>query len=74
MAMLQSGAQVHVATVAPDLAMVIAAHDQLAQQYPMHRLTVAAMDTTFAAVKEQSSQGPAGWKSALRGGGVYLCR
>ena len=34
MALLQSGQRVKVWTVAPDLARVAAAHDQLAQQYP----------------------------------------
>ena len=33
MPLLQSGAHVEVSTVAPDLAKVTAAHDQLAQQY-----------------------------------------
>ena len=47
MALLVSGQQVEVDTVAPDVAKVSAAHDVVGRQYPPHRLTSAAMDASF---------------------------
>ena len=69
MALLAGGQSVEVATVAPDLARVIAAHEDAGRQYPPHRLTAAAMDASFAEAVEQSSQGSAGRSSAPGGGG-----
>ena len=68
MALLTSGQAVQVAHVAPDLARVTAAHEELGRQYPPppHRLTAAAMD---AAVVEASSHCSVGWSSAPGGGG-----
>ena len=54
MALLQSGADVEVSTVAPDLAKVTAADH---------------LDATLAEAAEQSSRGSAGQMSAPRGGG-----
>ena len=73
MAMLASGQQAEVDTVARDMARVSAAHEDVRRQYPPpppHCLTSAAMDPSFAeAVVEQSSQGSASRSSALGGGG-----
>ena len=55
-AMLASGQQVEVDTMAPDMARVSAARQDVGRQYPPHRLMSAAMDPSFAeAVIEQSS-------------------
>ena len=70
MAMLASGQHVEVDTVAPHMARVSAAHEDVRRQYPPHRLTSAAMDPSFAeAGVEQSSQGSASRSSAPGGGG-----
>ena len=71
MAMLTSGQQVEVDTVAPDMARVSAAHEDVCRQSPPPpRLTSAAMDPSFAeAVVEQSSQGSASQSLAPKGGG-----
>ena len=56
MAMLASGQQLGVDTVARNMAGVRIAHEDVPRQYPPHRLTSAAMDPSFAeAVVEQSS-------------------
>ena len=71
MAMLGSGQQVDMDSVAPDAPKVTAAMEEVRRQYPPHRLTPAAMDPSFVeAVGEQSSQGSASWSSAPGGGGV----
>ena len=71
MAMLGSGQQVDVDSVAPDAPKVTAAMEEVRLQYPPHRLTSAAMDPSFVeAVGEQSSQGSASRSSAPGGGGV----
>ena len=70
MAMLGSGQQVDVDSVAPDAPKVTAAMEEVRRQYPPHRLTSAAMDPSFVgAVAEQSSQGSASRSSAPGGGG-----
>ena len=54
----------------PDMAKVIAAHEDVRRKYPRHRLTSAAMDASFVdAVVEHRSQGPAARSCALGGGG-----
>ena len=71
MAMMASGKQVDVDSVAPDAPKVTAAMEEVRRQYPPHRLTSAAMDPSFVeAVGEQSSQGSASRSSAPRGGGA----
>ena len=60
LAMLASGQQVEVDTMAPDMARMSAAHEDVRRQYPPpprpHPLTPSAMDPSFAeAVVEQSS-------------------
>ena len=71
MAMLASGLQVEVDTVAPDMARVTAAHEDVRRQYPPHRVTSSAMDAPFAeVVVEQSSQGSASRSYAPGRGGV----
>ena len=71
MAMMASGKQVDVDSVAPDAPKVTAALEEVRRQYPPHRLTSAAMDPSFVeAVAEQSSQGSASRSSAPGGGGV----
>ena len=68
MAMLASGQQVEVDTVAPNMAGVSAAHDDVRRQYPPYRPTLAAMDPSFAeAVVQQSSQGSASRSTAPGG-------
>ena len=70
MAMMASGQQVDVDSVAPDAPKVTAAMEDVRRQYPPHRLTSAAMDPSFVeAVGEQSSQGSAS-RSSAQGGGV----
>ena len=70
MAMMASGQQVDVDSVAPDAPKVTAAMEEVPRQYPPHRLTSAAMDPSFVeAVGEQSSQGSASRSSAPGGGG-----
>ena len=70
MAMMASGQQVDVDSVAPDAPEVTAAMEEVRRQYPPHRLTSAAMDPSFVeAVAEQSSQGSASRSSAPGGGG-----
>ena len=70
MAMMASGQQVDVDSVAPDPPKVTAAMEEVRRQYPPHRLTLAAMDPSFVkAVGEQSSQGSAS-RSSAPGGGV----
>ena len=70
MAMMASGQQVDVDSVAPDAPKVTAAMEDVRRQYPPHRLTSAAMDPSFVeAVGEQSSQGSASRSSAPGGGG-----
>ena len=70
MAMMASGQQVDVDSVAPDAPKVTAAMEEVRRQYPPHRLTSAAMDPSFVeAVAEQSSQGTASRSSAPGGGG-----
>ena len=70
MAMMASGQQVDVDSVAPDGLKVTAAMEEVRRQYPPHRLTSAAMDPSFVeAVAEQSSQGTASRSSAPGGGG-----
>ena len=70
MAMMASGKQVDVDSVAPDAPKVSAAIEEVRRQYPPHRLTSAAMDPSFVeAVAEQSSQGSASRSSAPGGGG-----
>ena len=70
MAMMASGQQVDVDSVAPDAPKVTAAMEEVRRQYPPHRLTLAAMDPSFVeAVAEQSSQGSAS-RSSAPGGGV----
>ena len=74
MALLQNQMDVEVGMVAPDLARVAQARDQLVQQSPPpppHRLTAVALDGNFG-VKEQISLGSAGRSSAARGGVVVL--
>ena len=70
-ALLASGQPVKVDTVAPDMAKVTAAHEDVGRQYPPLRcLTSAAMDAFFVeAVVEHSSQGFAGRSSTPGGGG-----
>ena len=70
MAMLGSGQQVDVDSVAPDAPKVTAAMEEVRRPYPPHRHTSAAMDPSFVeAVGEQSSQGSASRSSAPGGGG-----
>ena len=70
MAMMASGKQVDVDSVAPDAPKVTAAMEEVRRQYPPHRLTSAGMDPSFVeAVAEQSSQGTASRSSAPGGGG-----
>ena len=47
MAMMASGQQVDVDSVAPDAPKVTAAMEEVRRQYPPHRLTSAAMDPSF---------------------------
>ena len=69
MAMMTTGQQADVDTVAPDALMVSAAMKDVRRQYTPHRLTQAAMDPSFAeAVVEQTSQGSAS-RSSVQGGG-----
>ena len=71
MAMMASGQQVDVDSVAPDAPKVTAAMEEalVRRQYPPHRLTSAAMDPSFGeAVAEQSSQGTASRSSGPVGG------
>ena len=72
MAMMASGKQVDVDSVAPDAPKVTAAMEEVRRQYPPpHRLTSAAMDPSFVeAVGEQSSRSTASQSSAPGGGGV----
>ena len=71
MAMMPSGKQVDVDSVAPDAPKVTAAMEEVRRQYPPHRLTSAAMDPSVVeAVAEQSSQGTASRSSAPGGGGA----
>ena len=71
MAMMASGKQVDVDSVAPDAPKVTAAMEEVRWQYPPHRLTSAATDPSFVeAAAEQSSQGIASRSSAPGGGGV----
>ena len=70
MALLATGQTVEMANVAPDLARVTAAHEDVGRQYPPHRLTAAAMDASFVEAVAQTSQGTAGRSSAPRGGGA----
>ena len=71
MAMLASGQQVEVDTVAPNMARVTAAHKGVRRQYPRHGLSSAEVDASFAeAVVEQSSQGSASRRSAPGRGGL----
>ena len=70
MAMLGSGRQVDVDSVAPDAPEVSAALEEVRRQYPPHRHKSAAMDPSFVeAVGEQSSQGSASRSSAPGGWG-----
>ena len=70
MAMMASGKQVDVDSVAPDAPKVSAALEEVRRQYPPQRLTSAAMDPSFVeAVGEHSSQGSAS-PSCAPGGGV----
>ena len=56
MAMMATGQQAHVDTVAPNARRVSAALEDVRRQYPPHRLTSAAMDPSFAeAVVQQRS-------------------
>ena len=60
----------HVDTVAPDAPRVSTALEDPRRQYPLHRLTLAAMGPSFvAAVMEQSSHGSASRSSAQGGAG-----
>ena len=69
MAMMASGQQADVDSVAPDAPRVSAALEEVRRQYPPHRLTSAAMDPSFVeAVGEQSFQGSASRSSAPGGG------
>ena len=71
MAMMASGQQVDVDSMAPDAPKVAAAMEEVRRQYPPHRLTSAAMDPSFVeAVGEQSSQGSASRSFAPGGGGA----
>ena len=71
MAMMASGQQADVDSVAPDAPRVSAALEEVRRQYPPHRLTSAALDPSLVqAVAEQSSQGSASRSSAPGGGGV----
>ena len=71
MAMMASGKQVDVDSVAPDAPKVTAAMEEVRRQYPPQRLTSAAMDPSFVEpVGEQSSQGSASWSSPPWGGGA----
>ena len=70
MAMMASGKQVDVDSMAPDAPKVTAALEEVRRQNRPHRLTSAAMDPSFVqAVGEQSSQGSASRSSAPGGGG-----
>ena len=69
MALLAGGQLVEVATVAPDVAKVTAAHADVGWQHPPNRRTAAAMDAVFAEAVEQSSQGSASRSSTPGGGG-----
>ena len=70
MAMMASGQQADVDSVAPDAPKVTAALEDVRRQCPPHRLTSAAMHPSFVeAVAEQSSQGYASRSSAPGGGG-----
>ena len=70
MAMMASGQQADVDSVAPDAPRVSAALEEVRRLYPPHRLTSAATDPSFVeAVAEQSSQGSASRSYAPRGGG-----
>ena len=69
-AMMASGQQVDVDSVAPDAPKVTAAMEEVRRRYPPHRLTSAAMDPSFVeAVAEHSSQRTASRSSAPGGGG-----
>ena len=72
MAMMTRGQAVEVAHLAPDLARVTAAHEELGRQYPPYRLTAAAMDVNFVEAVEQSPQGSTARSSAPGGGGGGL--
>ena len=70
MAMMASGQQADVDSVAPYAPKVSAALEEVRREYPPHRLSSAAMDPSFVeAVGEQSSQGSASRSSAPGGGG-----
>ena len=70
MAMMASGEQADVDSVAPDAPRVSAAVEDVCRQHPAHRLTSAAMDPSIVeAAAEQSSQGSASRSSAPGGGG-----
>ena len=70
MAMMASGQQADVDSVAPNALKVSAALEDVRRHNPPHRLTSAAMDPSFVGrVAEQSSQGSAGRSSARGGGG-----
>ena len=56
MAMMATGQQVDVDSVAPDAPKVTAAMEEVRQQYPPHRLTSAAMDPSFAKLPPKHGQ------------------
>ena len=71
MAMMASGQQADVDSVAPDAPRVSSALEDVRRRYLPHRLTSAAMDPSFVeAVAEQSSQGSASRSSAPGEGGA----
>ena len=70
MAMMASGQQADVDSVAPDAPRVSAALEDVCRQSPPRRLTAAAMDPSFVeAVAQQSSRGSASRSSAPGGWG-----
>ena len=71
MAIMASGQQADVDSVAPDAPEVSAALEDVRRHYHPHGLTSAAMDPSFVeAVAEHSSEGIASRSSAPGGGGA----
>ena len=69
MAMMASGKQVDVDSVAPDAPKVTAAMEEVRRQYPPHRLTSAAMDPSFVESVARSRAPRAPLAGALLQGG-----
>ena len=68
MAMMASGKQVDVDSVAPEAPKVTAALEEVSRQYPPHRLTSAAMDPKDTAGVQQAGTVNLGFKRPVHEG------